>query len=126
MKIKTNKGTAEINSGSQVPSGFPAAVPLPTFLKLSTSLGTTTNSKSGFDLIYNVSGSLTQAVDRYDSAIRSAGFTAKLTGSVTGNIEQVWETSAWTIDVNASPSSGGGQPATLDLIVVPTTPSSSS
>jgi len=35
IKVKTNKGSAEINSGTRVPSGFPALLPFPTFLKLS-------------------------------------------------------------------------------------------
>jgi len=123
VKVKSNKGTLELNAGEKVPSGFPSAIPLPTFLKLSSSVGTKSQGKSGFDLIYDVSGSLTKAVDRYDQQLRSAGLASSMTATIDGAIEQAWKSSAWTVQVQGAPGSGPGQPPSLDLIVVPTSSS---
>jgi hypothetical protein len=123
VTIKTNKGTAQVDSGTMVPSNFPAAVPLPTFLTLSASLGASTQGKLGFDLIYDVAGNMTQAVDRYDQELRAAGFSSSETAIVNGVIEQVWKTSRWTVQVQGVPGGGAGQSASLDLVVVPSSAS---
>jgi hypothetical protein len=123
VKIKTNKGTGEIQAGSKLPAGFPSAVPIPTFLKLSSSFGATSQGKSSYELIYSVSGSLTQAANRYDQQLRAAGFSASETATINGVIEQVWKSSAWTVQVQGSSGSGSSQSFSLDLFVLSSSPS---
>jgi hypothetical protein len=124
VKIQTNKGTAEIDAGTKVPAGFPSAVPLPTFLRLSSSLGTRTGTTSGYDLIYSVSSSVPEALARYDADLRAAGFSSSASATINGIVEQVWHSAAWTVQVQAATASAAGSSGTLDLVIVPTPPAS--
>jgi hypothetical protein len=111
------KGSVQVDTGAQMPQGFPRAVPLPSGLALDTSLGAKSSKGDSFDLIYDVKGSVATAVKRYDAALAAAGFTMNESSSIGGIITQEWQSATWTMAITTEPPSGGGSPATLDLVL---------
>jgi predicted small secreted protein len=120
VKVKNKKGSVQINTGTQLPPHFPRAVPLPAGLTLSQSLATSAGQHSGFDLIYDVTGSMRQAVNRYDAALRAAGFTMDASYVADGNITQAWHSSAWKLALVGEAAQGSSAPASISLVITKT------
>lgn len=127
IKVKSTKGSAEINSGPELPSGFPKDVPLPSRATLTASYGVTSKGKSAFQLSYRLEESLTAGLKSYDAKLKAAGFTLKVSSSSSGSTLQNWSSSTWDVLLTAqsSASSSSSKP-TLSVEVTPKTSTTTS
>jgi len=124
--VEFHHGGGSYRFGATVPSGFPSSVPLPSGAQLKTATATTGQRGSVYELEYDVSGSVSSVVARYDQALSKAGFSSSTTISGSGSVLQGWEDAANNVEVETTPPSGGStnQPALL-IIVSPAGPSGS-
>ena len=75
ISIESDEGSFEMTQGSELPSGFPAAVPLPDGLVLQISQSVETPEGSSYILSGTVPGTADVVADRHIAALEAAGFT---------------------------------------------------
>jgi len=100
--VESDEGTVQIGAGAELPSGFPADLPLPNG-ELTASVGTA----EGWALTF--AGVEPAALEQLEAALRSAGFTETMRMGTADAVQAGYESAEWIVSLIWDGSAGGSK-----------------